>query len=209
MSDFDGTISKFDMAELVLTKFAKGDWKIYDRQLERGEITLEECINRQFSTVVASRREIIETLDKAADFRPGFGALVGFCQERRIPIVIVSAGIDFVIEHFAKVNGWQGVKIYAGRTTINGDSIKFDFPPLKEEGSANFKDDLVLRYKRTGRAVVYIGDGLSDFNAVEKADFIFAVAGSRLAKRCEDVGIERVEFNDFKLVVEALKDKDF
>ena len=55
LSDFDGTLTLNDTFENVLTRFGKGDWRTVDDQYLRGEITLQECVQRQGAMVQASR----------------------------------------------------------------------------------------------------------------------------------------------------------
>jgi 2-hydroxy-3-keto-5-methylthiopentenyl-1-phosphate phosphatase len=44
LCDFDGTIITTDSAVHVFNEFVKGDWRKSNDQLERGEITLADCI---------------------------------------------------------------------------------------------------------------------------------------------------------------------
>jgi len=206
LSDFDGTIVDVEMSDFILSKFAEGDWKIFDEQLERGEITLEECVQRQFAMVRVPEAVIIKELDKVASFRPNFGKLVDYCSARKIPLVVVSGGLDFVIRHFLELKGWsESVEVYAGEARYTNGSIKFDFPKLLDRRSANFKDDLVRRYRGKDRAVAYIGDGISDYQAAKNADLSFVVKGSKLARYCRREGIPHMEFVDFQEVVDTLK----
>ncbi|MBM5805961.1 MAG: hypothetical protein FJZ49_07885 [Candidatus Verstraetearchaeota archaeon] len=46
------------------------NWKALDEQLERGELTLEECVQRQFSMVNVPEEVIINELEKVVRFRP-------------------------------------------------------------------------------------------------------------------------------------------
>jgi 2-hydroxy-3-keto-5-methylthiopentenyl-1-phosphate phosphatase len=206
LCDFDGTIANFDMAEMALEKFARGEWRVYDKQLERREITIEECVNRQFSTVSASEEEIIAAIDQEASFRPNFDLLLSTCRRAKIPVVIVSAGLDFVIKHFMKKNVWESARLHTAKTKLTGHSIEFNFPRPKNIEAADFKDDLVIESKKEGRVVAYMGDGLSDFNAIGKADIPFAVEGKKLIKHCMVSGIPCRSFRDFKEVLQALID---
>jgi hypothetical protein len=49
LSDFDGTIANIDTGAFILAKFAEGDWRIFDEQLERGQIDLQDYLSRRFS----------------------------------------------------------------------------------------------------------------------------------------------------------------
>jgi len=207
LSDFDGTIVDIEMSDFILSKFAEGDWKLYDEQLQKGEITLEECVQRQFAMVKVSEAVIIKELDKVASFRPNFRKLVEYCGARGIPLIVVSGGLDFVIHHFLELKGWsESVKVYAGKAKYTNGSIKFDFPKLLDKHSSNFKDDLVRHYRKKGKAVAYIGDGISDYQAVKNADLSFVVKGSKLSLYCKREGIPHRDFGDFQKVVEGLKE---
>ena len=109
LCDFDGTITKIDTAEFVLAKFAHGNWQDFNKQLESSKITLEETLRMQFALVKASRAQILDALKNAVTFRPDFAELAEYCSKNSIPLVIVSAGLDFVIKHFLKLNGWENL----------------------------------------------------------------------------------------------------
>lgn len=78
LSDFDRTITKLDTAVIVFNKFINGNWRIYNEQLDRGEITLEQCMREQFSMIKAPKSVILNELKLDAAFRPGFEELVHF-----------------------------------------------------------------------------------------------------------------------------------
>ena len=205
LCDFDGTITKTDTAEHVLTRFAQGDWRVFEKQYERGKITLEECLKKQFSLVTASQEEILDKLDKVVTFRPNFEGLVRYCRKNHIPTVIVSAGLDFVIDHFLRLNKWEGlVETYMAKAKFRVSGIGFDFPELFDPTSVNFKQDLVRHYKTEGKEVVYVGDGSADYAAAGDANYLFAIKGSRLAALCKEHGMYYITITDFKRVVETI-----
>jgi 2-hydroxy-3-keto-5-methylthiopentenyl-1-phosphate phosphatase len=138
--------------------------------------------------------------------RLNFDKLTQFCKTQKIPLVIVTAGLDFVINHFLERKRLRKlVKVYAPKSRITAKGIKFSFPKLFDEASINFKDDLVRYYKRLGKKTVYIGDGFADFNAARNADFSFAIKDSKLAELLKNDRIPHKEISDFLEVVEALR----
>jgi len=206
LCDFDGTVLDIDTCVFILEKFAEGEWRIFDEQLEKGEITLEECLRKQFSTVRVSKKLILREVERVMSARPNFANLVEYCRANRRPLFLVSAGLDFVIKRFLELNSWRGlVDVYApkARCTVNG--IKFTFPKLFYAMSVSFKDDLVRYNKKQGKRVVYIGDGLADYHAARNADFSFAIKGSKLAELLRREGIPYKEISDFQEVVETIK----
>jgi 2-hydroxy-3-keto-5-methylthiopentenyl-1-phosphate phosphatase len=205
LSDFDGTVTTIDTAEFILGRFAKGDFRRFDRQFERGRITLEECLNRQFSLVNASRKQILGELKGKVIFRPNFKKLAEHCKAHCIPLVIVSAGLDFVVKDFLKLNGCLDlVEVCTPKTVFSADSIRFAFPTLFDATSENFKQDLVRWYKGQNKKVIFIGDGVADFPAIKDADYVFVIESSRLAKMCESCEMACESIADFQQVIEAI-----
>jgi 2-hydroxy-3-keto-5-methylthiopentenyl-1-phosphate phosphatase len=199
LCDFDGTITTIDTAELALLKFANGDWLDLDRRLEHGDITLEECMKTQFTMVYVPEATILGSLDGAIQFRPHFPELVAACECGAIELIIVSAGLDFVIRHFVNRIGLEGrLAICSGHAQFNGRHIDFRFPPLLDPESKNFKDDLARQHMKAGKKVVYVGDGLSDLEPAKRADFVFAVRGGRLSRLCVAEHLRHVDFEDFQ-----------
>jgi 2-hydroxy-3-keto-5-methylthiopentenyl-1-phosphate phosphatase len=94
--------------------------------------------------------------------------------------------------------------LHIGKLEQRAEGMAVTFPPLLERGSSTFKDDLVLRLKRQGKRVIYIGDGSYDFKAALASDLAFAVKGSKLARLCQREGIAFTEFLDFAEVVQSL-----
>jgi 2-hydroxy-3-keto-5-methylthiopentenyl-1-phosphate phosphatase len=206
LCDFDGTIAEIDTAVFVLDRFGQVDWRALDKQYERGQVTLEECLKKQFSLMVATREEILDELDKVVAFRPNFERLIRYCRKKSIPFVIVSAGLDFVINHFLRQKDWEGlVEIYTAKTQFKANGIDFIFPKLFDKTSANFKQDLVRHYRAQGEKVIYIGDGAADYAAAISADYAFAIKGSTLARLCESQRQGCAVMTDFIKVAETIR----
>ncbi|MFC1802739.1 MtnX-like HAD-IB family phosphatase [Thermoproteota archaeon] len=206
LCDFDGTITTFDTCVTILDKFSDGNWEKYDDHLLEGKISLEECMQSQFLMVKASKKEILKELQESVIIRNGFKEFVRFCRGEGIPFLIVSGGLDFLIQYFLESLGLQDyVEVVAARTRFGDKGMELEFPFMRFGDSLDFKADLVRYYKENGFKVVYIGDGLSDFEAVIEADHVFVVNGSMLLDRCRDIGIECIEFTSFIEVKDKLE----
>jgi 2,3-diketo-5-methylthio-1-phosphopentane phosphatase len=205
LCDFDGTITEVDTAEFVLCTFAREDWRAIEELFEKGEITLEECLRRQFSLVRASREQMLNALKGVTTLRLGFEEFARFCKDSGIPLVIVSAGLDFVVKHVLKAKKLTNlVTVYMPRTRITTDGIEFKFPRRHFTNSVNFKHDLAMQYKSQGLRMVFIGDGHADFAAAKEADIAFVIKGSRLEELCKKENIRFKSISNFSEVLESM-----
>ncbi len=208
LSDFDGTVTLNDTFENVAEKFAQGDWRAVDDQYVKGEITLEECLRRQGAMVRVSESQILDELDRVTIFRPGFDNLIDYCKTNSYPLVLVSAGLDFVIKHFLMRGSWRDkVELFAAAARCTPTGIKFIFPELKDNRSINFKDDTVRYYKTKADTVAYVGDGRWDLHALRNADWRFAIRNSKLAQLCKEQEIQATTVANFTEVVTFLQRK--
>jgi len=206
LSDFDGTVTLNDTFENVLARFGKGDWRTVDDQYVRGEITLEECVRRQGAMVQVPRSQILSYLDGVTQFRRNFDKLIEFCTTNHFPLVIVSAGLDFVIKHFLTHEKFQDkVDLFAASAKCTPIGIKFEWPKLKSNRSMNLKDDMVRYYKQKADTVAYIGDGRWDLHALRNADRRFVIKNSKLAELCREQEIQATRIIDFQDVVKSLQ----
>lgn len=196
-----------DTAEFVLDKFASKNWRVIEEQLERGEKTFEELLEREFAMLRVPEKEILDALDPVTHFRPNFDKMIEYCKEQRFPLVVASGGLDFCIRHFLERKGWlNSVEIYAPKTNCTKNGLTLTFPRRFDERSTNFKDDLVRYYRKGGKNVAYIGNGPGDYPAARIADISFAIKGSRLAALCRSGGVACKEITDFQEAVESIKD---
>jgi 2-hydroxy-3-keto-5-methylthiopentenyl-1-phosphate phosphatase len=205
LCDFDGTITLQDTAEWILNKHAKGDWKELDDRYMRGEIGLLECMSQQFALVTTERTVILDELSRSIAVREGFTDLVDVCLAHGARIIIVSAGIDFVIEHFMRRLGVDDVvDIYSANTYEENGHIAFRFPRLLIPGSETFKDDAVRQWKRKGFDVIYFGDGMPDSLACTISDHRFAVKGKKLESELTKKRLQYTGFTNFCQVIPYL-----
>ncbi len=201
--DFDGTITEVDTCEIILDKFSPEDWRKEDKLFLEGKITLEECLQRQLAPVKATHDQMITAVDYIR-VRPGFKNLVEYSEENKIELVIVSAGLDFIIKK--KLEGINGkLRIISPESKLTPNGLTVKFPRINSEGE-DFKVKLINLAKSKGQRVFYIGDGESDFAAATRAGFIFAVEGSRLAHFCKERNLAFKEFRDFTEIVSSLKE---
>ena len=171
LCDFDGTITLEDTVVPVLEQFAIGDWEKYDSFLSKGQIDLHECMQKQFEMIQASIPTIISSMGSFA-IRPGFVQFVSFCLSQEIKVVIVSAGLNFIIRSVLSQNNLD-LPIVAAK--IRDERFQLEFPSLHYPDSIDFKVDQVKFYQAQQKKVIFIGDGNSDLQGARQADLVFPV----------------------------------
>ena len=156
--------------------------------------------------VRASKPQVLDELDQVTKFRHGFDNLAEYCRTNQHPLVLVSAGLDFVIKHFlARQNLVNMVQVSAAVAKCAPTGIKFRFLKLKDNRSMNFKDDVVRSYRTRADTVAYIGDGRWDLHALRNADLRFAIKNSKLSELCKEQEIQAKIVSDFNEMVASLK----
>jgi len=203
--DFDGTIVNTDTAQIALDHFGDPAWLRIDQAFERGEISFEESLRREFAMLKASPEAIIEEVRGVTALRPNFDRLMDYCRDIRLPVAVVSGGLDFCIRYFLDRGEWlRFMKIYAPTSKFTGNSYTVTFPELSGDGWINFKDGLVRKEKLNGKRVFFVGNGYGDLSAAKQATYVFAINGSRLAELCQEQHINHEDIDDFQQLVAAL-----
>jgi 2-hydroxy-3-keto-5-methylthiopentenyl-1-phosphate phosphatase len=164
-----------------------------DTALNRGEITLEEEIRRQFATVTAPVVEVAAWVVENARVRPGFAELVA----EHHPLV-VSSGFHELIEPVLAREGVE-VDLHANRIDERPDGwrVIWRYPEGCNECGQSCKRAVLP----AGR-VIYVGDGYSDRCAALAADRVFATGG--LARYLTERAVAFEPFTDFHALSQSL-----
>ena len=203
--DFDGTIVNQDTAQIALDRFGDPDWVRLDEEYERGEMSFEECLRREFAMLKVPEEDIIREVSRVTQLRPNFSQLVDYCKTRSVPMTVLSGGLDFCIRHFLNRDGWLDfMQIYSPTSKFTKDGYTVTFPRMFAESSTSFKDDLVRHERTKGARVYFVGNGFGDLSAAKESDVVFAIKDSRLAQLCRQHKVVHTEVVDFLQVVDAL-----
>jgi HAD superfamily phosphoserine phosphatase-like hydrolase len=204
--DFDGTITMEDVAIQVLDQFAGLEWRQFDELLDRGQISLEECMRSQYGMIKSDEDKILEFIETKFILRDGFEDFIQTCDKLSIPVHVVSAGIDFVINHILRIHDIR-IKLKAIKTQASVEGMKLEFNKLKYSGSRDFKEDYIKELRSYGEInIIYVGDGNTDFYAAENADIVYCVKGSRLETYCIEKKIILKSFSNFMEIENQITD---
>ena len=206
LCDFDDTTAVENVATLLLLKFG-GDAGLRLRErYHRDGLTLKEYQEEAFSRLGVSRDTLQEAVREEATLRPYFKKLWQFCRTHDIPLAILTHGLDFYVEALLKREGLEDVPYYAVVTRFTSRGMDFIYRHVREccQLWGNCKCAILDSYRSRGHFIVYVGDGRSDFRPASKADLVFA--RSHLAEYCQEKDIKYHPLQDFRGVLEALKE---
>ena len=192
--DFDGTISRQDTTDLLLTSFASSEWHDVEASWERGEIGSQECLARQVDLLrllPEAYRHWLETVP----LDPAFPAFARFCERNGIAVTIVSDGLDQTIAAAMRRFGLD-LPVKANRLEWQGeDRWKLSFPHARPGCTSQSGHCKCSSLTSGGYPMIMIGDGRSDFCAAERATITFAKG--RLLDYCRKQGISYRAYDTF------------
>ena len=204
ISDFDNTISIYDVCVGISDAFSWPNWRELEEETYmcgKGSQTILpvllaplEMTAKEFSDFILSQFEI----------DPYFSEFVENCQGRNWPLFVLSDGFDLYIKLLFARAGLLHLNFRANHLQWVGNKPFLEFPFANHACGrcGNCKRSYLEKIKRFGYKVIYIGDGITDFCAAQKADVIFAK--DALLSFCEDRGIAYRPFDNFADLNRAL-----
>jgi len=194
--DFDGTISRVDVVDAILDRYADPAWERIEREWKAGRIGSRACLAGQLALVRASEIEIDALLDEVAIDR-GFVPLLSACDAAGVRSHIVSDGFDYCIGRILRQvppshqELLAAVSVHASHLEpVAGGRWKTAFRHMDSEcehGCATCKPAVMAALNSAGAPSIFVGDGLSDRYAAGVADVVFAK--DKLATYCAEQGI--------------------
>src|SRR3990170_145275 len=192
LSDFDGTITRMDVAEAILARFAPPEWWEIEELHRARRLGTRETMARQFALLRGDPGPWIDFVHREARMDPAFPSFLRFCREHGFPLEIVSEGLDFYVYDLMKMWGLD-VPVRTNRAVFDGGPGGVE-DPLPGAGGlpcgGGEPPGAVA-----GHRVVYIGDGDSDLCPAVEADVVFAK--ERLADLCDSESIPYHRFETF------------
>jgi len=201
-SDFDGTITRADVAEAILQRFTGDAWWAVEEEYRRGDIGSREALVRQFALVKAGKLEVL-SFAETIPLDPGFMRFQEYCKAECIPLVVLSEGLRPYIERILAVNGVGGQCVVANGARFSGDGMEIIFGHPNEDcpDCGTCKAAVIDLYPSARK--VYVGDGYSDMCAAGHADVLFVK--SHLLEHCRKESIACIPYAGFGDVLDWLK----
>jgi 2-hydroxy-3-keto-5-methylthiopentenyl-1-phosphate phosphatase len=203
--DYDGTISRVDIGDLLLTRHVVDREALarLDAAYDAGTMGSRELMIWDMDVLPDPPDGLIAEA-AAVEQDPGFAALVRTVRALGGAVEIVSDGLGFYIEGNLARLGLDDVPIATNGNALRGGgagvSFPYGHPACHVCGTC--KRERVRVHQAAGRVVVFVGDGPSDRYAMHHADLVFAK--SHLLAWCRANGYPATPWEDLDEVAEAL-----
>lgn len=158
-------------------------------------MTLREVLSAQAAHVRVPLDEADSLLASSTHFDPTFESFVGFCETRGYELVVLSSGVQPLIDRAFARNGLARVPVVANGIDASEHGWRFLFRDASDNG--HDKAAAVREARAAGKHTIYIGDGPSDFDAAVTADERFAKVGRGLERYLAEQAIPFVRFSRF------------
>ncbi len=200
--DFDGTITDIDTFD-ALVRDEVGDevWDAVDAELAGGQRILRDVLAFQASRITKSHAEALAFVEANATVDPAFAPFVRTARARGADVRVVSSGVEPIIRSTLARAGIE-VPIRANDVDFAPHGWTIDF--IDESANGHDKAAAVRAARAAGHHTVYIGDGISDYDAAHEADRCFAKAGRALESYCRARGLACTSFESFAEIESAL-----
>jgi 2-hydroxy-3-keto-5-methylthiopentenyl-1-phosphate phosphatase len=194
--DFDGTITQEDTFVAVANQLVPEVWGPLQAQLYAFEITLHEAVSRMVAAIPARHYPAIVAAAKCYGLRSGFGEFVQFLQGVAVPLVVVSGGLQDVVE--AALEDYRpGIKgIHAAQIDSSGEFLRIH-SAYESASEMVAKARVMADYVPPGGSLeaVLIGDSITDLELALQVPLVFA--RDRLAQYLRERDRPYVPWQDF------------
>ncbi len=208
--DFDETITRANVTDAVLEKFADPLWRIIQEDWLAGKISAREVLQKQMPLITVKPEKLDAFID-TMEIDPSFAGFALSCAKNNDSLSILSDGFYYWIERILKrelgsLNGaCSTIGIFACGLSLQEERVEISFPYFPggcAHGCATCKPALFDQLRAAGEKAIVIGDGVSDMLLAKKADLV--LAKGVLERFCRERGIHCHAFRDFRDVARII-----
>ena len=196
LTDFDGTVTRTDVAEDILEELAPEEWWDIEAEHRARRIGTREAMARQFALVRAKEEDILRFVDEHVRLDESFPGFVAFCRARGVRLEIVSEGLDVYLHPLLRK--WRvDVPVRTNRAVFEEGRVTISYPYADPTCNlcGTCKLLRLFELRTQGYRVAYVGDGHSDLCPAVEADVVFAK--KELADLCREEAIDFIPFETF------------
>ena len=192
-SDFDGTITKYDTLDKIVTDvYSYSTYKQLENALLSNQITFENYLSK-FNGIKYDIHNLTDSIDET------FKSFYEWIQFNHIDFYIISSGFKTIIQNTLPYV--DPLLIYSNDFTYNDDQtwkVKlYDTMSIQ-------KTEIIELHQKPGYTSIYLGDGLSDFKVMGKVDHLFCKKDSLLHHKCILENFPHHVFRDFTDILDFL-----
>jgi 2-hydroxy-3-keto-5-methylthiopentenyl-1-phosphate phosphatase len=169
--DFDGTITIAETFVAMVNQFAPAVSALVPPEIYAKRVTLRQGVRQMLESIPsASYSEIIE-FTRSQPIRAGFDDFLDFLKTKQIPIVIVSGGLQGMVEAVLEPYMDRIEAIHAIDLDTSGDYLQVK---SRYEGGTEMvaKAEIMARYGADES--IAIGDSITDWQMAMAASIVFA-----------------------------------
>ncbi len=204
-SDFDGTIAEVDVGYRMLSAFSTTGNADLEELWNTRKIGARECLQLEVERIQSTREQMLAYVDQF-DLDGEFARFGAFVETKGRPVIVLSDGLNFYIEHLLGKHGLQCLELHTNRAVFTGNSLAVEFPyndGCGVCGSCKAERIRTIKARENFKGkVVFVGDGYSDICAIAETDILFAKGDLR--EYCLAEGISHTAFESFDDIGAAL-----
>ena len=198
-SDFDGTITKSDILDGIITDVYSYDkYKEVENKLLSGNLDYEQYLFDMFDGIKYNLSNIPKNL-----VDEHFYNFYNWILQNNIEFYVISSGFKKIIEFLlpcVKSNFIFGNDIIIDHTN------KWNVKLYDELNNCSIdKNNIIKLNNKFNYKTIFIGDGLSDFKVIGNVDYLFCKKNSLLHTKCINENCEHVAYTDFSDILEYIK----
>lgn len=197
-SDFDGTISKSDILDKIITDvYSFETYKEMENKLLTGNLEYETYLFNMFNNIYYDLSNLPNDL-----IDEYFLEFYNWICKNNIEFYIISSGFKNIINYLLP---YVDPKIiYANDIIINQNKWIVKLYDEINNSSIN-KNNIIESINKFNYKTVFIGDGLSDFKVIGNVDYLFCKKNSLLHLKCIEESCEHIVFVNFSDIINYLK----
>lgn len=198
-SDFDGTITKSDILDGIITDYYSYDkYKEVENKLLSGNLNYEQYLFDMFNNIKYNLAKIPSNL-----IDEQFYIFYDWILKNNVEFYIISSGFKKIIEFLLPcVNSNL---IFANDIIIdNYDKWNVQLYDEGKQLSIN-KNNVIKLNNKFNYKTVFIGDGLSDFKVIGNVDYLFCKMNSLLHTKCINEKCEHIVYENFNDILKHIK----
>lgn len=206
VTDFDGTITRYDFYRLAIQQLIPSDCPDFWKDYRQGKITHFDALNAYFKTIRAPESRVLKILDEM-QIDPNLAESVSRLSDHGWRVIVTSAGCEWYIE---KLLGRAGVdlEVHSNPGTYSSTSgLTMQSPTDSHYYSKNLGIDKAMVVRESlqrGAIVAFAGDGFPDADAAKLVDDKLRFARSDLAEALTDEGLSFQPFEYWSEVAQRL-----